>query len=456
MKPFSKGNIKRTLFYMRRNGLMETFYAARERVGRQSKAPYSYAAPEEETLDLQRKKQWENAPTFSIVVPAYRTEPDHFRAMIESVLAQTYSYFELIIIDASDHLELEQYTKSFCDPRIHYLKLTGNLGIAENTNQGIRIAKGDYIGLLDHDDMLTPDALYEMALRVEEGYHQGLEVLLLYSDEDKCNQSGDTFFEPHRKENFNIDLLLSNNYICHFMLIAADLVKNLKLRKEFEGSQDYDLALRCIKTILGPRLDRENENTIAHVPKVLYHWRAHGASTAENPQSKTYAYEAGQRAISEFVRDNRWTAQTYPLKHLGFYGINYLPDIFANRPDIAAQGGKLLRKGKIAGGRYYKSGRLAYQGLGKHDSGEMHKAVLMQDAYALDIRYICVNPKCHKLFEQIVGVPYKTYPESLRFDYTTLSPDTDWQELSMNIGKTFREAGYRLLWNPGLVDTIYN
>jgi glycosyltransferase involved in cell wall biosynthesis len=456
MKQLSKGNIKRSLFYMRRNGVKETFYAIRERLGKQTKVPYSYQPPEEAVLENQRRKQWENAPMFSLVVPAYLTDPAHFQAMIESVLSQTYPYFELIITDASDHSGLEQYTKSVSDSRIRYFKLADNQGIADNTNQGIRIAKGDYIGLLDHDDLLTPDALYEMALRVEEGYHQGLEVLMLYSDEDKCSPGGDTFFEPHHKENFNLDLLLSNNYICHFMLIAADMVKNLKLRKEFEGSQDYDLALRCVKAILGTRLDKESESAIVHIPKVLYHWRAHGSSTAANPQSKTYAYEAGLRAVSEFVRDCEWTAQIYHLKHLGFYGITYLPDVFANRLDVAAEGGKLIRKGKIAGGRYYKSGRLAYQGLRAHDSGEMHKAVLGQDAYALDIRYICVNPKCQKLFEQITGVPYQTYPDSLRFDYTILSPDTDWQELSMYIGKTFREAGYRLLWNPRLTDTIYH
>jgi glycosyltransferase involved in cell wall biosynthesis len=452
----SKANTNRALFYLKRNGIKETIYAARERLSKGRQETYIYQPPDQTTLEVQRKRKWESAPTFSIVVPTFQTKQEYFQAMVESVLAQSYPYYELIIADASRSQMLENCANAYQDRRIHYMTLPDNFGIAENTNAGIKAAKGDYISLLDHDDILTPDALYEMALCVEESYCRGMEVLLLFSDEDKCSPEGDAFFEPHVKESFNLDLLLSNNYICHFMSVSADLMKQLKLRKEYEGSQDYDLALRCVRAILGRKLDKEGESAIAHVPKVLYHWRAHSGSTAENPKSKTYAYDAGLRAVTEFARECGFTASVSHMKHLGFYGVTYQPDLFTNRQDIAAEGGKLLRNGKIAGGCYDRNGELVYQGLRKHDSGYMHKAALMQDVYALDLRYICVNPRCYKIFEHVTGVTYKTLPGSMRFDHYTLSPDTNWQQLSMTLGKAFQDAGYRLLWNPNLVDKIYS
>ena len=142
-----------------------------------------------------------------------------------------------------------------------------------------------YIGLLDHDDILTRDALYEMACALEKQEQNGIHPVFLYSDEDKCDGEAQNTYEPHRKTDFNLDLLLSNNYICHFLVMDAAVMKRLRLRTGFDGAQDYDLVLRAA----GQVLEGTPEEAYVHIPKILYHWRCHRNSTASNPASKTYA-----------------------------------------------------------------------------------------------------------------------------------------------------------------------
>ena len=175
------------------------------------------------------------------------------------------------------------------DSRIRYVRTAENKGMSENTNEALQYATGDYVGLLDHDDLLTPDALYEMAMTLQNANEQGIEAALVYSDEDKCDTEAKIYYEPHVKLGFNWDLLLSNNYICHFLAMKTELIKKLGFRKEYDGAQDFDLVLRAT-------LEKDEKDEILHVEKILYHWRCHDLSTAANPQSKLYAYEAGKRA----------------------------------------------------------------------------------------------------------------------------------------------------------------
>lgn len=441
MGRLNKANLKRTLYYLKRNGLRNTFYAAKERL-ETAEENYSYQELTKQELTAQREKSWDNPIVFSIIVPLYHTPWEYLKEMVESVLEQSYPYLELILADATEDNRLELLLKAYEDKRLRYYKLSANQGIADNTNAGIELATGQYIGLLDHDDVLTPDALYEMALRIEQEAGKGVAVRLLYSDEDKCNQDRTRYYEPHFKEDFNLELLLCNNYICHFTVMEAELMKRLKLRREFDGAQDFDLVLRAAAEL------SDREGAIQHIPKVLYHWRCHTNSTAENPASKEYAYQAGERAVKAFVRQKGWKAESFSRKHLGFYGIRYLPDIVSVRPEVGAVGGRLVQKGRVAGGIYRQDGTVLYQGLSVHYSGYMHRAVLTQEAEAVDIRLMQINPCCYDLFQQVTGASYKVGADGISFAADTLPEDTDYKALSLKLCQALRETGYHIVWEP--------
>lgn len=390
-------NIKKTINYSKKNGYGEAVVAAWERVTAKYYADYDYRAPDQDTLERQRADQGVSDVKFSILVPAYETQEVYMGALIDSCIGQTYANWELVIADGSTTDIVQRTVERYQDARIRYARLAGNDGIAENTNRAIEIATGDYYGLLDHDDLLTADALYEMALAVQER-----RPVLAYSDEDKCDESGKRFYDPHIKLDFNLDLLLTNNYVCHFMVVRADILKKLQVRKEYDGSQDYDIILRVVAS----RLMKEKENketepiehAIVHVPKVLYHWRCHENSTADNPQSKMYAYEAGKKALIDFASRMGWKVHVRHNKHLGFYRIEYGESVLTHRPDLAAVGGFVARHGRVASG-IYKGQPLLY-------AGYMNRMDLYQNVRQLDIRNMAVNKAYQGVYEEITGHPY--------------------------------------------------
>ena len=235
-------NFMKTVRYLQKNGLRRTYYAARERMGEERKDDYCYREPSAETLEGQRASSAGNTVRFSVVVPAYETDETFLREMIGSVCRQSYAGWELIIADASagDSVErtVAQIAAECGDGRIRYLRLAENKGIAANTNAGIALATGDYIAFLDHDDLLAPDALYRMAEVVRGAQEHEITPVIIYSDEDKYDSDGRYYMTPHRKADFNLDLILSNNYICHFLAVEAGLMKSLLLRGEYDGAQD--------------------------------------------------------------------------------------------------------------------------------------------------------------------------------------------------------------------------
>lgn len=440
----NRANLKKTIYYLKRNGLKNTYYAILERLAGSRQPLYRFVPPEEKELARQRRdyRVWEPGFTISIVVPCYRTNPGHLLEMLESVRHQTYPRWELILADATEDDSVEQVAASLTDSRIRYVRLSENAGIAENTNRGVELASGKYIGLLDHDDLLTQDALFSMSDAIAQGRKMQKEPLLIYSDEDKCNGEGTVFYEPNFKEDFNLDLLLSNNYICHFMLMERSLIQGLMLRKEYDGAQDYDLVLRAAAQLAG------QEDRIVHVPRVLYHWRCHSSSTAENPRSKLYAYDAGRRAVQDFAEKKGWQAKAVDTAHLGFYRLEYQNDIFESREDLGAIGGPLLHKGKISGGRIAEDGQVYYKGLNCHFSGYLHRASLHQNAEALDIRNIRVRKEAWGLFQETVGVPWQTLPGQEIFDVTVLPEGSDLVTLSLTLSQALHKAGYKLLYLP--------
>lgn len=243
--------------------------------------------PTEEELEAQRQEVFPFMPKFSIVIPVYKTPERYLKEMLESITSQTYGNWELCIADGSPKGEdvsgiLKRFAKK--DGRIRYQVLGENRGIAGNTNAAMEMAEGDFIVLADHDDVMAEHALYECAKAINA--REGVEVV--YSDEDKLDMDGGALFDPHFKPDFNPDLLTSVNYICHLFVVKRSLVERVGgFRQEFDGAQDYDFIFRCT----------EQAEQICHVPKVLYHWRCHQDSTASNPESKLYAFEAGSRAI---------------------------------------------------------------------------------------------------------------------------------------------------------------
>ncbi len=447
MGKLSKDNLRKTIYYLKKNGLKNTLYAVAERMQKRDTDSYVYFAPSQEELDRQRETKWEAPVTFSILVPLYRTPVGYFKEMIESVLAQTYPHFQLVLLDASEDAEpLEKLAIGYGDDRICYHKLPENKGIAENTNAGLPYATGEYIALLDHDDLLTADALYEFAVVIEESKKQGIELRMLYSDEDKCDGDGVTFYEPHFKLDFNLDLLLTNNYICHFTAIRAEVFRELELRGEYNGAQDFDLVLR----VAGKFMDKPK--VIFHVPKVLYHWRCHRNSTAANPASKMYAYEAGKRAVEDFVAQRGWKVTVEHLKHLGFYRVWYEDGgdaIFKERPEVGALGGSLLgAKNRIVGGLRTAEGKVVYEGLRSGFSGYMNRATLVQQAEVLDIRCMKVNPACQEILEQCLQEFGVTKMQYIGSELEQHLQDEDITKLSITLSKTLREAGYVLVWDP--------
>ncbi|MCI8660882.1 MAG: glycosyltransferase family 2 protein [Lachnospiraceae bacterium] len=250
---------------------------------------YDLTKPDEEELKRQKEEKLSVQPLLSIVIPAYKTPEKYLREMMDSILAQTYDNWEVCVANGSPEGEgkivervMSWYEKR--DGRFHCQNLGENRGIAGNTNAALQMAKGDYIILADHDDTLPEYALYEVAAAIAS--HP--ECDMIYSDEDKLDMDGGALFDPHFKPDFNPDLLTSVNYICHLLTVKRALLEQVGgFRHEFDGAQDYDFIFRCSEAAKG----------IYHIPKVLYHWRCHQDSTASNPESKLYAFEAGSRAI---------------------------------------------------------------------------------------------------------------------------------------------------------------
>lgn len=316
VKKLSPYTIQKGFRYLKHYGIKEFWIRLHERF-EPEEVPYEpwYEAyvPDEETLTRQRKRKFSNTPLISVVVPAYHTPPLFLRQMLDSLIAQTYGGWELCIANGSpDDKEMEAVLKEYekKDSRIRHENLKENLGIAENTNAAFRMAKGEFIGLLDHDDLLAPNALYEIALALE----KNPEADVIYTDEDKVTTDLKEHFQPHLKPDFNLDLLRSNNYICHFFTVRREIVEKAGgFRKEFDGAQDYDFIFRCT----------EAAGKILHVPEILYHWRTHKESTADNPASKMYAFEAGKRAIEAHLKRTGTDGEVSHTPDLGFYRVKY-------------------------------------------------------------------------------------------------------------------------------------
>ncbi len=319
-------NIKKGVSFLKENGIKELFH----------KIMYGMADDPDyhiwflrnrvtnQELLLQREHHFTYEPKISLLVPTYNTPIDLLEEMIETVLQQSYGNWELCIADGSDashqaRARIREYANS--DSRIKVVELDQNYGISGNTNEALKLATGDYIALYDHDDFLELNTLYEVVNVLNKHKYD-----VIYTDEDKYSQSQKKFVDPNLKPDFSIDLLRSHNYITHLFVVKKEIMNQVGgFRSEYDGSQDYDVILRSIELA---------DDSIYHLPMVLYHWRIHDGSTAQDPESKMYCYEAGQKAIQDHLArvgiDGQVTMLGKP-----FWGLYHVKYVVKNNPLIS-------------------------------------------------------------------------------------------------------------------------
>ena len=253
-------------------------------------------------------------PLISIVCPVYNTKPEWLVTCIESVINQSYSNWQLILIDDAStekaHLEyLKKYQQN--EPRIDVLYLDNNVHISAATNMGIDLAAGDYVTFLDHDDELAPNALAEMCIVINA--KPGIKII--YSDEDLISESGERIV-PHFKSDWNVELLRAHNYITHLCCYEAGLLNTLGgMRMGYEGAQDYDLILRASTVV--------DDSEVHHIAQILYHWRMVEGSTALSADAKSYATETGLKALKDHLQTINPAKQAHHSDRTNFYTVKY-------------------------------------------------------------------------------------------------------------------------------------
>ena len=312
MRLFAKG-----LLSLKRVGIRETLNRVKDYKKRQRKRLLSldeHICLTEHELLSQRNTIFPKQILISIITPLYNTPEQFLKEMIDSVRHQTYNNWELCLADGSDkeHGKVERICREYArkDERIKYKKLDKNEGISGNSNRAIEMATGDYFGLLDHDDMLHPSALYEVmkAICYEDAD-------FIYTDEATFTNHDRNITLKHFKPDYAIDTLRSYNYICHFSVFSKETKEKAGIfRSEFDGSQDHDLILRYT----------EIASKIVHIPKLLYFWRSHINSAASDTSTKLYAITAGKNAIKEQLLKHGITAEVEStIESPVFYRIVY-------------------------------------------------------------------------------------------------------------------------------------
>lgn len=309
--------LKKVSAYLKRYGFVKLLRKAMER--RSNKSDYNDSRIDEIATEAelfwQGQQHFEMEPVISIIMPAFNTPKKSLIQTLTSVKIQSYSKWELCIADGGNQRVEDIVKEVFSDDsRIKYKALNENKGISGNSNAGIEMATGEYIALLDHDDILEPDVLFEVVKKINDGAE------MIYTDEDKVNEELSNYFRPFRKPDYNKTLFLSNNYICHFCVIKKSIIDKIGgFKSEYDGAQDYDLFLRCT----------EETDKIEHVCKILYHWRISNSSTSDNPFNKEYAFDAGKRAIEDYLKRNGLGNMAYvkALEDPGYFRVVYKGEI---------------------------------------------------------------------------------------------------------------------------------
>lgn len=285
------GLMRRVATYVSHHGVLYTVRRAAEKLGENVLGRYDrvWRRDRADEKELQRQRDEDiDVGLISIIIPVYNTRPDLLRALADALIAQTYPHWEACLYDGmSPREDTRAMLREIAalDSRIRVENGNTNEGISGNTNKALDMARGEWIALCDHDDLLSPDAMYRIAACIRDEAPD-----MIYSDEDKVNEAGTLHTTPHYKPDFCPDNLCSGNYVCHLMIMRRWLVEKAgRFRQAFDGSQDHDLALRC----------SEHTDKIAHVPYTLYHWRTLGTSMSHQNLQK--CLDASCRAVAEHI-----------------------------------------------------------------------------------------------------------------------------------------------------------
>lgn len=417
-------------------------------------------------LEAQKEKFKDSQTLISLIVPLYNTREEHLREMVESVLGQTYFNWELCLADGSDsdHLYVGEIAKNYSkhDSRIKYKRINSNKGIAQNTNIAAKMATGSYYGLLDHDDVLAPNALYECMLAIEKGAD------FIYTDEVSVDNRVNKPRVIHFKPDFAPYNLMANNYICHFCLFKAELFHKVGgISTGFDGSQDHHLVLHLT----------DIAEYIVHIPKVLYYWRIHKNSVGGGIHVKPYCLESGKRAVNEFLNTIALDGEINEAVHnTTCYRVNYkinedikysvikrannfsvrnaeneyviitdkyidkLDDttinellMYLQQDNVGIVGGMLTTGTRIVSGGVRLCQDIGFEqifeGVSLNSDGYMKKLCYAQNVTALSNTVVAVKKE---VFEQVEG-----------FD-ERLKPDERMVDLCLRIG----QLGYDVIFNP--------
>jgi len=309
------GLLNKTIKYAEQNGVKRTVRHIVKRINdvRACRAFHYSLIPDADKLKAERSFQFPEKIRISIITPVYNTDLALLQEMIESVLAQTYVNWELCLADGSDaqHAQTGDICREYAqkDSRIIYRKLEANTGISGNTNAGIAMSSGEYLALLDHDDMLHPSALFEVTQAICEQ-----KADFIYTDETTFRNKPEDAYYPHLKPDYAPDTLRGNNYICHLTVFSRTLLnKTGMFRSCCDGSQDYDMILRLT----------EQAEKIVHIPQILYYWRAHQESVATDVSAKPYVIEAAHKALQDHLKRSGMNGTVENTAAPSIYRIRY-------------------------------------------------------------------------------------------------------------------------------------
>ena len=434
--------------------------------------------PTEEELENQRRQLKEEPfkynPLISIVVPTYETPEKFLRELLESVANQTYGNWELVLADGSRSDKVEQFVTEYIrEKKENQAELTGtivyhhlekNAGISQNTNEGLRRATGEYIGFADHDDVLTLNALYENVKKLNELTEEERNIYISYSDEDKIDAEGTRHYYFHHKLDYNEELIRHYNYFCHFVMVSSFLLlpseeygqdnrqriakqitsrvdsinhKTGGLNPDKDGAQDYDFVLRCLSA--GAKA--------YHIPKVLYHWRVHEASTAGSAGSKMYAYEAGVRAVSEYLERRGVQAKVAISKDLGIYDVEYI----LSEESRAA---KVVYKDEVSDDIIQDAARdeaadyIMYIPSGRKCRDAEYEEKMLAVCQEKDVAAVALRlVKGNKVVHTGIGRAYRGYfnRNELPMDVQEVPVGTDKDSIVLIKTKAWKKPGYRMV-----------
>lgn len=415
-------------------------------------------------------------PLISIVVPTYETPERFLKELLDSVTNQTYGNWELVLADGSrsdsvelfvsEYVRLKGKNETGLSGSIVYHRLERNAGISENTNEGLRLATGDYIGFADHDDVLELNALYENVRKLNELTEEERKLYISYSDEDKIDTEGSRHYYFHHKLDYNEELIRHYNYFCHFVMVSRSLLilpqesgldgkqigaeqnhitswvdtvnhKTDGLNPDKDGAQDYDFILRCLSA--GAKA--------YHIPKVLYHWRVHEASTAGSAGSKMYAYEAGAKAIAEYLERRNVQAKVTISKDLGIYDVDY---ILSDESRTA----KLVYKDEISddiiqdAARDEEADYIMYIPAGRSCKDAEYEEKMLAVCQESDVSAVSLRlVKGNKVVHTGIGKAYRGYfnRNKLPMDVKNVPVCTDKDSIVLIKARAWKKPGYRLV-----------